>query len=170
MNLDPILKNLGKYFSNNQDSTEEEISSLEHVFKREFREDPNSDEKELLPGKLRKIGDLNNDGKVDIDDVLALKDVLEGKRHLDEKELYYADLNQDGVVDYKDLNLMINVVFESRKAEEKVIELQGVYDELTMKQEHGLTSSNIDKVRIDTVKSELEHAIADFILQNHDLN
>ncbi len=126
-----------------------------------------SKEKEISSEKLRKPGDLNNDGEIDFEDVLILKEVLEGKRKLDQKELEYADLNRDGVVDYKDLNLMINIVIESRKAEDRVMELQGVYDALQMKQEQGLAKSGIDKARIDTVKADLEQAIADFILQSH---
>ena len=162
MNLDPILKNLGKHFSNSEENPEKEIDSIEHVFKRGLKDDFNLES--------RKIGDLNNDGKIDFDDVLILKDVLDGKRKLDEKEFEYADLNHDGIIDYKDLNLMIELVFESKRAEERVSQLQGVYDELKIKESMGLASSGRDKIRIDVAKGELEQAIANFILQNHEGN
>ena len=163
-NFDPLIGKLKKYFSNDRENPEVRINNLENVFKREFKNDFDSD-KQISSGKLRKIGDLNNDGKIDFDDVLLLKEVLEGKRKLDQKEFEYADLNHDGKVDYEDLNLMINIAFESRRAEDRVIELQEEYDDLIIKQENGLESPSINKMRISSVKTELEQAIADFILQ-----
>lgn len=62
---------------------------------------------------------------------------------------------------------MINIACESRRAEDRILELQGVYNELKLKQEMGLANSDIDKMRINTIKAELEQAIADFILQGH---
>ena len=159
MNIDPMADKFGRHLSDKRGNLDNEINRLDHVFK-----------EELSSEKLRKPGDLNDDGKVDFEDVLMLKEVLEGKRKLDQKELEYADLNRDGVVDYKDLNLMINIVIESRKAEDRVMELQGVYDQLQMKRDQGLAKSGMDKARIDTVKDNLEQAIADFILRSHDVN
>lgn len=116
---------------------------------------------------LRKGGDLNNDGKVDMDDILLMKDALDGKIELNEEELACADINHDGVVDYKDLNLLINHVLETKRAEERVNELQSAYEEMKAKRDKGYLSSHIDELRENTVKAELEQAIADFILQNH---
>ena len=56
---------------------------------------------------------------------------------------------------------------ESKKSENRIIELQSVYDELKDRQEQGLTISDLDKLRINTVKSELEQAIGDSILKSH---
>lgn len=168
MNFDPIFQKLGKIFSGNKENAENEIDKIDLYLKEVLKQEFNPDKSEGSSRKERRVGDLNNDGKIDFDDVLMLKDVLEGKRELDEKELEYADLNHDGVVDYKDLNLMIDLVFESRKAEDRVMELQGVYDEMQMREEKGLASSSLDKLRMGTVKSELEQAIANFILQSYE--
>ena len=119
---------------------------------------------------LRKSGDLNNDGKVDMDDILLMKDALDGKIELSEDELQCADINHDGIVDYKDFNLLINHVLESKKAEDRVYELQSTYDEMKMRRDKGQLSSHIDELRENTVKAELEQAIADFIIQNHNEN
>lgn len=166
MNLDPILDKPGRSLTDSKTNPEKGISNIDNILKKELKTDFNPD-KQLSPGKSRKIGDLNNDGKVDFDDVLILKEVLEGSRKLDESELGYADLNHDGIIDQKDLNLMINIACESRRAEDRILELQGVYNELKLKQEMGLANSDIDKMRINTIKAELEQAIADFILQGH---
>lgn len=161
MNLDPLFRKVNKQLpEDNKKDPQEEITKLDQLINEGLKKEPYD--------KLRKTGDLNDDGKIDFEDVLILKEVLEGKRKLDEKELECADLNRDGIVDYKDLNLMINMVCESRRAEDRVMELQSVYDELKMKQEQGLANTDIDKVRISTVKADLEQAIADFILQGYE--
>lgn len=168
-NFDPLINKLKKHSSSDKKNPEEEISNLENVFKNELKSDFDSDKK-ISPGKLRKIGDLNNDGKVDFEDVLKLKEILEGKLKPNEEELECADLNHDGVVDYEDLNLMINLVVGSRRAEDRVLELQSVYDELKMNLEQGLTNPDVDRMKISAVKAELEQAIADFILQSNNIN
>jgi hypothetical protein len=162
MNLDPMAGKFGKHLSDKRENSDNGVNRSDHIFNNELEE--------MSSEKLRKPGDLNDDGKIDFEDVLILKEVLEGKRKLGQKELEYADLNGDGVVDYKDLNLMINLVIESRKAEDRVMELQGVYDQLQMKRDQGLAKSGMDKARIDTVKDNLEQAIADFILRSYDVN
>ena len=48
--------------------------------------------------------------------------------------------------------------------ESKVNELQCVYDMMKLRQEKGLANSDVDKVRINTVKADLEQAIAKLIL------
>jgi hypothetical protein len=160
MNLDPLFRKVNKQLpEDNKKDPQKEIIELEQIINEGFKKESYD--------KLRKAGDLNDDGKTDFEDVLILKDVLEGRRKLDEKELECADLNHDGIVDYKDLNLMINMVCESRKAEDHVTELQSIYNELKMKQEQGLANTDIDKIRISTIKNELEQAIADFILQGY---
>ncbi len=161
MNLDPLFRKVDKQLSeDNKKDPQNEITKSDQIINEWLKNEPYD--------KLRKMGDLNDDGKIDFEDVLILKEVLEGKRKLDEKEFEYADLNHDGIVDYKDLNLMINIVCESRRAEDRVMELQSAYDELKVKQEQGLANTEIDKIRINTVKAELEQAIADFILQGYE--
>ncbi|OGI06307.1 MAG: hypothetical protein A3I68_03110 [Candidatus Melainabacteria bacterium RIFCSPLOWO2_02_FULL_35_15] len=161
MNLDPLFRKVNQQLpEDNKKDPQKEITKLDQIINEGLKKEPYD--------KLRKAGDLNDDGKIDFEDVLILKEVLEGKRKLDDKELECADLNRDGIVDYKDLNLMINLVCESRRAEDRVMELQSVYDELKMKQEQGLANTDMDKIRISTVKIELEQAIADFILQGYE--
>ena len=170
MNLDPLFNKLEKHLSDDKENPDKEITRIEDLFKKELRDDFDVGREEPASMESRQIGDLNNDGKIDFDDLLVLKDILEGKFKPDEKELKFADLNRDGIVDYKDLNLMINLVIESKRAEDQISALQGVYNELTMKSEQGLANSDVDKVKINTVKDELEEAIAQFILQKHNTN
>ena len=157
MSIDPLNQKQNPGQPEWNDTSEDDITSLESVIQRSLHLE-----------RFRRPGDLNNDGKVDMDDVLMMKDVLDGKIHLDEDELKYADINHDGIVDYKDLNLMINLVLESNKAEEKVTELQSVYDEVKKKEEKGSSISNLDKVQINSAKADLEQAIADLILKRHE--
>ena len=58
----------------------------------------------------------------------------------------------------------------TRKPEDRVSELQSAYNELSIKREQGLPGSGIDEMKMNTVKAELEQAIADLILQNHKTN
>ncbi len=168
MNLDPIFNKLINIFSSEKETPELNINDIEHILKRKLTETPAIENIDETPQKLTyKLGDLNNDGKVDFDDVLILKDVLDGKRKLTEEELLRADLNQDGEIDYKDLNMLIDTVIESKRAEDRVMGLQGRYDELQTHHEDGTSASPMELMKINTVKAELEQAIADFILKSH---
>ncbi|MGA7953439.1 MAG: dockerin type I repeat-containing protein [Gloeobacterales cyanobacterium] len=51
-------------------------------------------------------GDLNDDGKVDAEDVTILEQYLKGSRLLVDQELSQADINQDGKVDSQDLEAL----------------------------------------------------------------
>ena len=79
-------------------------------------------------------------------------------------ELSNTRKNEDGIVE---LEGFLNRELRGKKAEEKVSELQDIYDELVVREEQGLANSDIDKVRISGIKAELEQAIADFILRSH---
>ncbi len=54
-----------------------------------------------------KLGDINDDGKSDCEDVRRLKGFL-GTRRGDVLWDYKSDLNGDGVVDRKDLEILVN--------------------------------------------------------------
>jgi|GEM_PF-6274364 len=51
----------------------------------------------------RPVGDVNNDGWVDIDDILAIRGHIFGLRSLPDAALPFADLNGDGVLDIDDI-------------------------------------------------------------------
>lgn len=168
MNFDPILNKLINIFSSEKESPELNVNDIEHILKKKLAEVPDVENIDETPQKLTyKPGDLNNDGKIDFDDVLILKDALDGKRELTEEELLCADLNQDGEIDYRDLNMLIDVVIESKRAEDRVSGLQGMYDEMKTKYEDGASVPPVELMKMNTVKAELEQAIADFILKSH---
>lgn len=55
-----------------------------------------------------KVGDINQDGAVNWDDVTALNDHLLGQTVLTGNPLRSADTDNDGVVNYTDLTVLIN--------------------------------------------------------------
>lgn len=57
-----------------------------------------------------KVGDINQDGAVNWDDVTAMNAHLSGQTVLTGNPLRSADTNNDGVVDYTDLSVLINYV------------------------------------------------------------
>ncbi len=59
------------------------------------------------PGFTAQYGDLNNDGKINVQDVaLVMRHVLDVES-LDENELLYADVNGDGIVNVQDAALIM---------------------------------------------------------------
>ena len=61
----------------------------------------------------RAIGDANNDGLIDVDDVNALINVVSGISTLKPGELTYYDVTGDGMVDVDDINALINYIIEN---------------------------------------------------------
>lgn len=55
-----------------------------------------------------KVGDINQDGAVNGDDVTALSEHLLGLRELTGNSLRSADTDNDGVVNYTDYSILIN--------------------------------------------------------------
>ena len=53
-----------------------------------------------------KMGDVNNDGQVDITDALRIAQCLNGKYKLDMKGQYMADVNLDSEIDMLDAELL----------------------------------------------------------------
>ena len=57
-----------------------------------------------------KLGDLNNNGEVDTDDVIALNKFRLGKEELSEEQLFAADINGDGKFTTADVALLNAIV------------------------------------------------------------
>lgn len=58
----------------------------------------------------RMVGDLNNDGVIDIDDVNIMIDVMIKKASIPEGDKAYYDTDDSGAVDLDDLNAVINYI------------------------------------------------------------
>ena len=107
-----------------------------------------------------KKGDINGDGKIDIDDIKLLKDHLDGKITLDEEQLESADIDNDGKVDLKDLRLMIYRFEERRNLQDRVSHLQQLYRSLSTIHDNGSSNpvSKVDGSYLSDVKEELDNA------------
>lgn len=69
------------------------------------------------------VGDVNYDGKIDIEDVVMVTGHINGVKALDEKGEKAADMNYDGVIDIMDvamINNVINGVAQTKTKKEKV--------------------------------------------------
>lgn len=61
----------------------------------------------------RAIGDANDDGDIDVEDVNALINVITGASSLEDGELTYYDVTGDGIVDVEDVNALTNFILKS---------------------------------------------------------
>ncbi|MBR6599854.1 MAG: dockerin type I repeat-containing protein, partial [Oscillospiraceae bacterium] len=61
----------------------------------------------------REVGDLNNDGVVELTDLTILSLYLIGDRSLDESDLVYADVTKNGKVDIADLAALKQYIMKS---------------------------------------------------------
>jgi hypothetical protein len=57
-----------------------------------------------------KYGDVNNDGKVNVDDVKIIQSYLKGKMKFNDIQLEAADVNEDGEVTDEDVNLLLKYI------------------------------------------------------------
>ena len=60
----------------------------------------------IIPDRTAVAGDLNNDGKLGLNDMVLLQRYALAAKQLTDKQLDMADLNDDGVCDVFDLALM----------------------------------------------------------------
>ena len=68
----------------------------------------------------KELGDLNDDGKIDVLDLVALTNVILGKKEVEEIK---ADINGDGKVDTADLTELINIILmQSEQPEQEQLE------------------------------------------------
>ncbi|GEM_PF-6378150 len=122
-------------------------------------------DKELLAKQARKKGDINDDGKIDHEDIEILKDYLGGKSELTEEQRKNSDLNQDGVVDERDFKILYSFATR-REVEDKVRDLQDLYSSLSGQHIPGHVVLNVDNENIESVKSELDSAKALLVILN----
>lgn len=110
--------------------------------------------------KHRKKGDVNNDGKIDNDDIKLVKDHLDGKITLDKEQLESADMDGDGKVDLRDLRLMLYRFDERSNLEDRVSQLQQLYRSLSAVHDNGTDNpiSKVDGSYLSDVKEELDNA------------
>ena len=55
-------------------------------------------------------GDVNEDGSIDISDVLLLVDMILGKESVTPQRLANGDLNEDGSIDICDVQMVIDII------------------------------------------------------------
>lgn len=63
------------------------------------------------------VGDVNYDGKIDIEDIVMTINHINGVKALDEKGQKAADVNYDGVIDITDIATMVNEITGVKPAE-----------------------------------------------------
>ncbi|OGI18304.1 MAG: hypothetical protein A3B68_04515 [Candidatus Melainabacteria bacterium RIFCSPHIGHO2_02_FULL_34_12] len=113
----------------------------------------------------RRHGDLNNDGKIDKEDLEILKDYLDGNKKLSEEEKEYYDVNEDGVVDEKDYQVLFSFI-NRHEIEDRVRELDALYLSLIGNENSGSVVLGVDNSNIETVKAELDSAKAMLAIVN----
>ncbi|MCL2433178.1 MAG: L,D-transpeptidase family protein [Clostridia bacterium] len=59
-------------------------------------------------------GDVNGDGKVDVEDVTTTRDVCFGLGKYNAETIARADVNKDGLVDINDILAIMNIIFDGR--------------------------------------------------------
>lgn len=119
-------------------------------------------------GKLK--GDLNNDNKVDSEDLKILKDFLDGKRDLNDEQKANADMNGDNVIDKKDYALFVYALTEGNALKDKLLELQSLYANLTGnkkldKEVLGVNNSEINSVQLEMDITKSKITTLDSIIQ-----
>ncbi len=59
------------------------------------------------------MGDLNQDGSINVQDIILTINIILGASSSDH-ELCSGDLNEDGVIDILDIVLLINLILSSK--------------------------------------------------------
>ena len=116
---------------------------------------PKIEEIELFFAK-RKKGDINEDGKVNSEDLKLLKEHLNGEKELSEEQLQYADLNDDGKVDLNDYRFFVYALTEKNHLEDRINELQVLYTALKAKDKPSNVVRGVNNSNIESVESELD--------------
>ena len=62
------------------------------------------------PGSQNKKGDVNEDGSIDISDVLLLVDMILGKERVTPQRLANGDVNEDGTIDISDVLMVVDII------------------------------------------------------------
>ena len=89
----------------------------------EDRTIPLTDENSILYGEFditlntvmisTQMGDVNQDGTVDVLDIVSTVSYILGNINFDETQLYLADINQDGIINVLDIVQMVIIIQES---------------------------------------------------------
>ena len=56
-------------------------------------------------------GDINNDGIVNVIDIISLVNIIIGETSFDDSDLCNGDLTQDGIINVQDIISLINFIF-----------------------------------------------------------
>ena len=107
--------------------------------------------------------DLNGDGKVDNEDLELFNQYQEGEVEFSEEQKEAADVNGDGAVDKKDYSLFIYAILHKAEAEDRVRDLESLYNSLSKNQKPFMVVSGVDGADIKSVKSELSQAVSNLI-------
>ncbi len=148
------------------------ISGISDFSERKESGSTSSDENKIdnldktLIGKLHRVGDINNDGKIDKEDIELLEDYINGEGELTEEQKANADLNGDGKIDKKDLQIL-RIFMQRRETEERVRDLEGLYSALSGEQTSAHIVLGVDNGNIESVKSELDSAKALLAILNN---
>ncbi len=88
---------------------------------------PLTDESSILYGEFditlntvmisAQMGDVNQDGSVDVLDIVSTVSYILGNSHFDETQLYLADFNQDGIINVLDIVQMVIILMESSSSQ-----------------------------------------------------
>ena len=113
--------------------------------------------------KALKKFDLNGDGKVDNEDLELFNQYQEGEVEFSEEQKEAADVNNDGKVDKKDYSLFIYAILHKAEAEDKVRDLESLYNSLSKNQKPSMVVSGVDGADIKSVKFELSQAVSNLI-------
>ena len=120
---------------------------------------PAIDKAKVINGKVRLIGDINGDGKVDSDDATLISKYDSGLVTLTDEQKELADINNDGRINIAD-GLMVSRACLSNNTlvKEKIIDAPNSYSTDTPMYSFTLTPSDIKNIR----NYNKEHAYNDF--------
>ncbi len=115
-------------------------------------------------------GDINNDGVVDILDVLYVYDYVSGKTTLTKAQKQVSDIKKDGTVDLQDVLLIFNTVLqiESEQPAEDATPAhtkvrKGITNESVYMKNIKIINQTTGKTFTATTKSKLQLAVAEIV-------
>ena len=81
-------------------------------------QDDGPDEGTSFSGSLEVLGNANGDGKIDLDDINVIQDIIDGKKSFADHPL--ADANNDGTVDNADIEKVQAILDATASSKEKI--------------------------------------------------
>jgi len=64
-------------------------------------------------------GDIDGDGKINVDDILIIREIIFGLLKPNPEAMWASDVNEDGVVDIYDILAMRDIIFGAAKGDLK---------------------------------------------------